>query len=114
AHGDDLPAADGAVGADAGHFLGVGDLEAAHLGLGGAQVVPEAEQPAEAEAAGRGGAQEVAPVDVDKRKRHADPSARDGNATRSTPGPPCAVVPRPPNPASLHAGCHGVSWYDVP
>src|SRR5262249_53576900 len=53
AHGDDLAAADGAVGADARHFFRVGDLERARFGLGRSQIEAESEQTAESKAARR-------------------------------------------------------------
>src|SRR5262249_50687709 len=60
---DQLAAADGAVGADAGHFAGVAELEAARLGPGGAQVEAEAEQAAQGEAPADRGAKELTPVE---------------------------------------------------
>src|SRR5581483_5834677 len=63
AHADDLAAANGAVGADARHFVGVGDLERADLGLRRAQVSAEGKEAAGGEPAARGGTQEVAPAD---------------------------------------------------
>src|SRR5207248_8472331 len=51
ADADQLRAADGAVGADAGHLAGVGELEAAGGALGGPQVEAEPEQAAQREAA---------------------------------------------------------------
>src|SRR5439155_14275611 len=53
AHTHQLGAADRTVRADAGHFLGIGDLETAKLNLDGPQIEPQAEQAAQGEAAGR-------------------------------------------------------------
>src|SRR5262249_47774553 len=61
-HADELPAANGAIGADAGDFARVGELEASGFVLGGAEVETQAHQAAQRKTSPNRSTQEITTV----------------------------------------------------